>query len=297
MRNVLLVALALAFAVMAWAEVLGHAETGDVEVSQEERDEMTADKKFPEVHWEEMRSKMETDGPQAVVTFIESFSRDKERRELYSFAQRAFGMQDWEGKNFDGCIAVVRAGIAEGISQSEAAENPEDAAKLKDFANILSYNMSADLAECWPGDTMVREKRHLEAGLTAAQDCIRWREELKKGPFPFAIAYWAKGMHQLSLGDSGGSVQSFQVAFDYGVKHAEQESIPAEVSAESTFLVILNSGYLGIAQWLFGDESGRERYEAACNAFHGQMERFEQKKDDAQFGLEQLQYVKEKFLN
>jgi hypothetical protein len=248
---------------------------------------MNAQAEFPEIHWEEMRAKMEAGGADAVADFVAGFN-DEERRKLYAFAQIAFYGRDWEGKGFDGYIEIADAGIAEGVRQAEAESDAAKAAKLLDYANVMSYNLSADLAECWPGDTLPRDKRHLEAGLKAAEDCIRWREELGKGPEPFGMAYWAKGMHQLSLGDAAGAVKSFEKSFGYYVA--------AEVSPEAGFGIILAEGYVGLAEWAAGDEAGKERYDNAVAAFREGAEKYPDKKDDFDFGVDQLEWVKGKFI-
>ncbi|UCE28134.1 MAG: hypothetical protein JSW52_05140 [Candidatus Coatesbacteria bacterium] len=258
-------------------------------------DEMPEEKEFPEIHWDEMKTAMESGGTDAVVEFINGFE-DEERRKLYSFAQRAFYGNEWEGKSFDGYVEIVNAGIAEGLRQSEAAADPDEAARLKDFANVLSYNLSADLAECWPGDETPREKRHFEAGLKAAEECVHWREELGKGPFPFSIAYWAKGMHELSLGDKENALADFKKSFDYAVEYEKAEGVSSEISPEGNFVVILGAGYVGLAEWALGDEAGKTRYEDAIAAFEAQVNNYPEKKDDAQFGIDQLEWVKGKFI-
>lgn len=256
---------------------------------------MEAKEEFPEIHWEEMRARMEAGGAAAVADFVAGFN-DEERRKLYSFAQIAFYGREWTGKRFDGYVEVANAGIAEGLRQAEAATSAEDSARLVDFANVLSYNLSADLAECWPGDTLPRERRHFEAGLKAAEDCIRWREELGKGPGPFAMAYWAKGMHQLSLGDAGGASGNFKKSLNYYVEVAKEVGEATEVSPEAGFGLILADGYLGLAEWVKGDEAGKGRYENALAAFREGAEKYPDKKDDFDFGVAQLEWVKEKFI-
>ena len=282
----------IALTVAAWAPALADEVPAETEGSEE----MEAQAEFPEIHWDEMRTLMEKEGPDAVIEFIAGFDDAEQRRKLFSFGRFAFAMRDWEGKNLDAVVAVANAGIAEGLRQAEAAPSAEEAAKLVDFANVMSYNLSADLAECWPGDTLPRDKRHFEAGLKAAEDCIRWREELGKGPGPFAMAYWAKGMHQLSLGDVAGAVENFEKSYDYNVEVAKEEGTAAEVSPEAGFGLILAEGYVGLAQWAGGDEAGKGRYEAAITAFREGAEKYPDKKDDFQFGVDQLEWVKEKFI-
>jgi hypothetical protein len=196
----------------------------------------------------------------------------------------------------DGYVDVAKAGIAEGFKQSEAASDKETAGKRTDYANMLSYNLSADLADCWPGDDVPREKRHFEVGLKAAEDCVKWREELSKGPFPFSIAYWAKGIHQLSLGDNEGALDSFSKSFNYAVEHAKAEGVNTDVSQEGDFGVILEAGYIGIVEMAGGIEGGKEHYEEAIAAYRAQIDNIPDKKDDAQFGIDQLEKVKDKYV-
>ncbi len=263
--------------------------------AEEEAGEVKNEATFPDRHWEEMRKLMEAEGPEAVIVFIDGFD-DEQRRQLYSFGRFAFAMQEWEGKNLDAVVAVANAGIAEGLRQAEAAASAEDAAKLVDFANVMSYNLSADLAECWPGDTLPREKRHFEAGLKAAEDCVRWREELGKGAGPFAMAYWAKGMHQLSLGDVDGAVDNFRKSLEYYGEVAKEAGEVTEVSPEAGFGLILAEGYVGLAEWVNGEEAGKGRFEKALAAFRQGAEKYPDKKDDFQFGADQLEWVKQKFI-
>jgi hypothetical protein len=285
------IAVAFALAVAAAAPAVA-AEAP----SEKEGTDVEEEAKFPDRHWEEMRKLMEGEGAEAVIKFIDAFEDDEQRRQLYSFARFAFAMKEWEGKNLDALIAVANAGIAEGLRQAQAAPSAETSAKLVDFANVLSYNLSADLAECWPGDTLPRERRHFEAGLKAAEDCIRWREELAKGPEPFAIAYWAKGMHQLSLGDVDGAVENFEKSRAYNVDAAKEEGGATEVSAEAGFGLILAEGYVGLAEWVRGDEAGKGRFENALAAFRDGAAKYADKKDDFQFGIDQLEWVKGKFV-
>lgn len=61
--------------------------------------------------------------------------------------------------------------------------------------------------------------------------------------------------------------------------------------------MILNAGYLGIARAVAGDAEGRKLYHEACAAFAGTIAQADEpeKKEDAEFGLGQLQWVAKKF--
>ncbi len=248
---------------------------------------------FPEIHWNELRARMEGFGAGAVIEFINGMDTLGQRLNLYGFAQRAFGGRDWQGKNLDAVAEVVQSAIAVALEAAADGDDAERNSQITDFANALSYNLSADLAECWPGDPLERERRHFELGLRAAEDCLRWREELGKGDYPFAIAHWARGMHLLSLGRSDDAAKSMQAAVERAAALAKSEGEPSEVEAGGNFMVNLNSGYLGIARAAAGDDTGRELFERACGAFE---QTTADGAEDAKFGLEQLRFVAGKFL-
>ncbi len=238
---------------------------------------------------------MEGGGAAAVIRYIEAIEDLETRRTVYAMAQKGFGNREWAGRNFDALVEVVTAGIGEALQQALEAEEGETAWKLTDFANRLSYNLSADLAECWPGDEAPRERRHFEAGLRAAEDCVRWRRELGKPPDRRAMAYWAAGMHQMSLANLYEALGAFETASGLA-RLAVTGTGRDEVKAGSDFGVLLYAGYLGIVRWMLGDPAGRAQYEAACAAFDESAAKFEgEEQEDAVFGVAQLRWVAEKF--
>jgi len=249
---------------------------------------------FFNANWDDMRAAAEHGGAADVVRFIEGHSDDLERRVLYVFAHQELMNQEWAGRSLDVGIAVADAGIAELLRQAEAAGDEETRRKRTDTANVISYNLSADLADCWPDDHLRRERRHFELGLKAAQDCIRWRLELDKGPGPFAIAYWAQGMHELSLEDPHAAEDSFARSLEFARLAAREAKLGEEVDADGDFGVILSAGYVGLARMAGGRESGRELYEKASAAFALQLEN-PNLLEDAKFGLAQLNTVRQRY--
>jgi len=248
-----------------------------------------------EQRWQELKAHMERGGAADVVRYIETIPDPEMRRTVYAAAQKGFAIKDWTGKNFDALIEVVTAGIGETLQQALLTENGEETWKLTEFANILSYNLSADLAECWPGDENPRERRHFEAGLRAAEDCVRWRRELGKPPERRAMAYWAVGMHQLSLGNSYEALGAFETAAGLS-RVAVVGTGRDEIKAGGDFAVLLDAGYLGIARWVLGEAGGKEAFESACAAFEETAEKYDgEQREDATFGLNQLRWVATKF--
>lgn len=250
---------------------------------------MSETTEFPKDQWDTLKGHMEAGGAEAVEAFIRGFEDPLQRRQLHLFASGQFALEDWPGKNLDGYIAVARAAITECAQQAEDEPDLETSRKRLDLANVISYNLSAKLADCWDDKDLGRERRHFEVGLEAANDCLRWRFELEKGPYPRSIAAWAKGMHELSLGDAAIAAATFERSLELAVEHVEA-STEETPDAERHFGVALGEGYLGIAEAASGAMGGRERYDRACAAF-GKMAEDAEKKGDADFGLEQIRTV------
>ncbi len=232
---------------------------------------------FPACCWEDIKNRIEDRGPEAVLAFAAGFDDPARRRRLLAFAQSALAQREWAGKNLDGYLVVARAAIEEALAQSRSAAGAE-ADSLLDLANVLSYNLAADLAPCWPGDDVPRERRHLEAGLAASEDCLRWRAALGKGPRPFSIAHWAKGAHLLALGRAGEAVPEFAAALEAARRAGEP----------STYLVDLSEGWLGLAERAAGVPGGRERLDRAVQAFARAASAGGEAGEEAAGGLEQL---------
>jgi hypothetical protein len=247
---------------------------------------------FFDAQWPELKVALERDGAGAMAELIRSRDDAQERRVLFMFANRGMVGGEWEGKNLDDYITVADAGIAEFLAQAGSASEPALSERLTDGANMLSYNLSADLADCWPGDPLPREERHFARGLKAALDCIHWRELLRKGPGPFSMAYWAKGMHELSLGRHADSMASFNQSLEYARRSARDAGTEPDID----FAVILGTGYLGITMAASGNTAGWEQLERAEGTFRNQLEQTGGN-GDASFGLEQLATVKQRYLN
>ena len=111
---------------------------------------------FPDKHNSDLLSAMRTGGAESVIEFIAGFEDGVDRLNLYFLAQRTFGQGSWVDKNWDDYIKVVEAGMADALSQADAALDDELKNKRIDNANVMSYNLAADLAPCWPGDEPTR---------------------------------------------------------------------------------------------------------------------------------------------
>ena len=247
-----------------------------------------------ELDWGILRAAVERGGAKELARAV--FLRDPEiRRPLWRLALRRLDERDSPLRNFELMIDVAQAGIDDAMTLSNQAPDAATAAEWADAANVLSYNLSAALADCWPDDPAPRERHHFEIGLRAAEDCIRWRWELGKSADRRAMAYWAAGMHHLSLGNLAEAWGGFATA-ERLARGDAKGGHGSGVVAGGDFGVILYHGYAGIARRLLGDDEGRRDYERACRAFEETHTKDPERQEDARFGLEQLHCVEAKFI-
>jgi hypothetical protein len=99
--------------------------------------------------------------------------------------------------------------------------------------------------------------------------------------------YWARGIHELALADTSGAIASWTEAQDYAISAACEEDRPVTVDVDGPFLVVLTSGYLGLARWIAGDAAGEEQYDGAVAALQSKLAT--QDIDEAKLALGQLQ--------
>ena len=176
---------------------------------------------------------------------------------------------------------------------ASASEEPNS---LLHFANVMLYNLSADMAECWADENFSKTNGCFEIGLQAAMDCLKLRQRLQKDNASFSMAYWALGMHQLSLHHNRESLESFKKAFTFSVNSSDSTTA-FDLTNESSFTDILCAGYMGIASVVNEIPEGEKIYDFAITLFEQQIKEDEEKKGDAAFGINQLAFVKNKFIN
>ncbi len=253
---------------------------------------MTEEQPNPmEQHRAAMKSAVEAGGGQAVIDYIEGFDSDPLRRVLYIASKQVLAPPDFEDKRLDDLITVCDAGVAEMLRQVEAAPDDETRGQCLHAAHIVSFNLAAELADCWPGDDLPRTNAHHTRGTQAAVDCLLW-SEVAGVAMPISNDYWVRGIHQLALGDAQAAIRSWTAALEFAEAAAENGGESTNIGPDGTFAVILNSGYLGLARWTSGDETGKSEYEAAIEAFRQQLEDTE-KAEDAKLGIGQLEKTRE----
>ena len=235
--------------------------------------------------WPALQAAARAGGAEAVLALIDGQAEDLQRRVLHLFARQGFVLSEWEGKDLALAAAVARGSIDRLVEEARvagSAGDEEGARRRTELANVISYNLAADLADCWPGERPALTKALFEEGLRAAEDCIEWRDELAKGPGASSMAWWAKAMHLLSLGRIEEATNGFHKSLTFAREVAQ---------SDEDFSVLLGRGYLGLARWIGGEELGREDYQEALAVFESQLAQ-EESKDDARFGIDQLETVR-----
>ena len=235
--------------------------------------------------WPDLQAAAREGGAAAVLAWIDAREDDLERRVLHLFARQGFVLGSGESKDLALAAAVARGSIDRLVEDARVAQGDGDEAGARrrtDLANVISYNLAADLADCWPGERPALPSSLFEEGLRAAEDCIAWREELAKGPGASSMAWWAKGMHLMSLGRSDEAMHAFLKSLNLARDVAQ---------SDEDFAVVLGRGYLGLSRWITGEEIGRDQYREALAVFESQLAR-EETRDDARFGIDQLETVR-----
>ncbi|MBD3277373.1 MAG: hypothetical protein GF388_03650 [Candidatus Aegiribacteria sp.] len=233
-------------------------------------------------------------GPEGVVDYIQGF-QPRERLQLYGLAREVLVFRQWEGKNLDDIVEVSDSGILEAMTQANTASDPDTIRALLDVANVMSYNLSADLAECWPGDTLIRTRDHFQRGLSAALQCVEWRRELEKGDYPLFMAYWAAGMHQMSLDRPEEAVYNLVKSLNHAQQITIDEGRSLGLHPGAGFELILAHGYLGLAMEMCGMED--DQYERAIEAFSEGALEYPELAGDYDFGIQQLRWARDNLLD
>lgn len=193
-----------------------------------------------------------------ILAFIAAAESPLERRQLFAMSQQTLARRREADRDLDLYIAVSRAGVDEGLRQAAAESVPGEAARRKDFANVLAFTLASDLAECWPGDLAQRTREHLTTGLASAREAVQWRDELNKPPAARGVALFVRGLHELSLGQAKDAAASFERSLDFARRAATQG--PASVVPGGDYQVVLVSGCLGLA-------TRTALFDDACTAF------------------------------
>ncbi len=211
----------------------------------------------------------------------EIFAREdkKEQIALLRFTVRGLMFRDWANKSLQPIIRLGDLAIETALQISETDE-----------ANIICYNMSANLAGCW-NDGFQRSPEHFIKGLQYAERALEFRRQLNKGPIPFSMAYWAKGAHLFFLNDYKSAEENFNLSLKSAIEAAGTANQSTNITKEAPFYVLIAYGYLALAQIAASRPEGKKIFDQVITSLEEMKSVSEDAKADAEIGLDQLRYV------
>jgi hypothetical protein len=249
---------------------------------------------FFDENWPSLRSVLEQAGPEAMVAAILERPDHDERIALLRFARQGVIIGDWDGKNLDAYVSIADATISWLGEQAEASE-PGVRTELLGALAEYTFNLAADLADCWTGDDEPRRQDHFERAAEVAEQSVGLRDELDRPHSSKALGWWALGYHQLRLNHTDAAVDSMERSLEHARRQAREDGESDEISSRAPFAVLIGAGYLGLARIADGEPSGPDLYGEALAAFRAQLADPD-RVDDAEFGIDQLERV-ESFLS
>lgn len=232
-----------------------------------------------ESYWPQVKELAEAQNYSGIEALAAKFSDTKEQIAFLRFIVRSLMFRDWQGKSLMPLVKISDNAIAKALAIGEIDE-----------ANVICYNMSANLADCW-NDGFARNRETSLRGLDYAERALEYRRQLKKGPASFSLAYWAKGIHLFFLGEYSAAEENFKFSLDSAVAAAVAANQTAAIQAEAPFAVLIAHGYLALAQIASGNTEGRQMLEEVLSAFEKMKTISDDSKADAEVGLDQLNYV------
>lgn len=262
-----------------------------------ELDTFPKQKAYFEQRWPQLREAAEQHGVSGLVDAIKQMSDPLERRVLFMFARQGLLATGWL-ERFDLMIGVADAGQRELLAEIEAATTDDETrSKRRHALHSMLFNLAADLAECWPDDPDRRQRHHFEKGRDTAVEALRINDILNSPASTYANDWWIRGVHEWSL-HAPECLESLATAVRYAKEQAAADGASSDIGAKAPYTVLCFEGYHALAaQWQQPADAGAtERYEHVCAAFEAQMAD-EATRGDAEFGLAQLRFVKQRFVD
>jgi hypothetical protein len=241
-----------------------------------------------ELRWSRLREVVDAEGAPGCITAIRSESDNARRNQLSRLAVRKLGGGvGATGSALDAMIAIGDAAIQDLLKA--ATDQPGEALRWLDNANVLAYNLSANLCDCW-GDGDSRQSRHFETGLRYANHALELRRKLNKGHGPFSMAHWVRGKHLLSLGKAIEASDAFRECLECETSLARESGDNPDAN-ESAPAGLLNArAFLGLSLLRAGDPDGQAMLNAALEVLRTRSTRGEgEARDDAQVYREQIE--------
>lgn len=188
--------------------------------------------------WPDLKRSAEAGAVDELISRIQNVPEEAERVSLARSVIRKLAFEPWHNKDLDVMTAVADWAIAE--CERLGGDYLQQ-------ANVICFNTSANLADCW-GDDFRREPRHFVAGLHYAQRALWYRDHIGKGPGARAMATWALGKHQQSLGHLEESLASFHRCLLLEREAAVEAGKPADLSGDAPPGYLIATGYVALLE-------------------------------------------------
>lgn len=245
---------------------------------------------FFEEEWPRLRDALESGGPPSMVGAIMESGSDGERAALFRYARQGLVLGDWRGKNLDDYLTVAEAGIiwlGDRAEEVAAHERPH----YLDVLAELTFNVAADVADCWPGDDEPRRPDQFRRAMEIAEQSVGLRDELRKPDDSKHLGWWAFGYHQLRLGHTDTACDSMERSLEHARRAARTTGQHDGIDARAPFPVLLSAGYLALARIADDEPSGPDLFAETLAALRTQLSD-QSRQTDAQFAIDQLQRVR-----
>jgi len=226
----------------------------------------------PEQFWPDLKPLAESGQIEALLSSIRAVGDDSDRIGLCRTVMRHLAFDDWQNKDLDVMTAVADFAIA---------DCQELGGDFLEQANLICYNASANLCDCW-GDGFHREPRHFEKGIEYAKNALWFRDHLGKGPGSKAMATWAIGKHQQSLGRLEEARDTFRRCLELETEAAYEAGKPASISSDAPDGYLIAAGYVALLE---GDSASLGRLKEVLDSM---IASGGEEKDDAEIISGQL---------
>jgi hypothetical protein len=131
-----------------------------------------------------------------------------------ALAYKDFTQGLYRQKDVQHMVDAGRRGIKYALDHAAhvKGDDPEIAAKLKEIAKMISFNVGANTWPGWGDDSIEISLDQRKAGIEAAMLSLRLVEELNLGPHQMGNAYWLVGAHHIAARRPGAALASLDKA-------------------------------------------------------------------------------------
>lgn len=236
---------------------------------------------------EELTNSFLTDGIEGIDSVVKEYPIEgNQRLKLLDSIRQKTNSSYISDHLLDRMHEIHEACIAEALDSANAQGSANGNEELLMYANVTSYNLAANLADCWMDAEEPRSVEHFTAGVASAERCLELRRQLNKPPAAMAMAYFIRGVHEYSL-------KQYSSAESSWTNKLENEKLSPDTAAASpaSLDMLLSHGLIGLARWSQGVGDGSD-YEESLRRL--EAERTADNNNEVELFLDELRLLKEK---